>query len=499
MSELKILTHNLVSLGLNKSRTGLLPSKHNELISIMKKNQPDIVLLQQLNFVGNASLKFSFLRNFSCLKYNATTRGNGIGFMVNKNSIDLIESKILQMGHTAMIKIMKRDSGREYYIFNVYSAVGHNRKEYEAQFRIIEKFIQDNNLHQQRNFIVAGDINLNLLDPSAHPQHYSNFKSFLRELNLFDAAAKANFQNVPTWRGFGERAGSKSRIDVFLCSKENPEFNFVNYKVHPSSSSDHVILSIGLTESRIRTDKPSNLRTISWKDSIITSRRFKSEAQETLIDLLSQKVIDPTKIDLARFNDDKISLHKKLEILDKPDNIELKDNDLTYLLPLILKRWKIIHDNIFEEFSQKSVRYKHDTFQKEFISICKKIDFSPGALGAKEELRKLREERQNDIVVTKASIKREIKIKNIMSLGKATAWSFSALKLKEEKKTIKLFNENTEILDSDEILSTLAKFHANKTSLDKNEWTFKTSKITKLLDHVQTISILKNAESGELK
>ena len=80
----------------------------------MKKNQPDIVLLQQLNFVGNASLKFSFLRNFSCLKYNATTRGNGIGFMVNKNSIDLIESKTLQMGHTDMIKIMKRDSGREY-------------------------------------------------------------------------------------------------------------------------------------------------------------------------------------------------------------------------------------------------------------------------------------------------------------------------------------------------------------------------------------------------
>ena len=245
---------------------------------------------------------------------------------------------------------MKRDCGREYYIFNVYTAVGHNRKEYEAQFRIIEKFIQDNNLRQQRNFIVAGDINLNLLDPSAHPQHYSNFKSFLRELNLFDAAAKANFQNVPTWRGFGERAGSKSRIDVFLCSKENPEFNFVNYKVHPSSSSDHVILSIGLTESRIRTDKPSNLRTISWKDSIITSRRFKTEAQETLIDLLSQKVIDPTKIDLARFNDDKISLHKKLEILDKPDNIELKENDLTYLLPLILKDGKLFMITFLRNF-----------------------------------------------------------------------------------------------------------------------------------------------------
>ena len=464
----------------------------------MKKYQPDIVLLQQLNFVGNSSLNFPFLRNFSCLKYTATTRGNGVGFMVNKNSIDLIESRTLQMGHTVMVKLMKRDSGREYYVFNVYAAVGHTRTEYEAQFRIIEKFIQDNNLLHHNNLIVAGDINLNLLEPSAHPHHYIRFKSFLRELNLFDAAVKANFHNVPTWRGFGERAGSKSRIDVLLCSKENPEFNFVNYKVHPSSSSDHMVVNIGLTESRVRSDAISTPRTIPWKDFIITSRKFKTEAQESLIDLLSEKVLDPTRIDLALFNNDKTTLHKKLEILDKPDNIELKEKGLNYLLPLILKRWKIIHDNIFEEFSQKSVRYKHDSFQKQFTSICKKIDFSPGALGPKEELRKLREQRQNDIVVTKANIKREMKIKNLMSLGKATAWSFSSLKFKEEKKTLKLFNGDTEILDSDEILSTLAKFHANKTSLEKNEWSFKTSKISKLLDHVQTISILKEAESDDL-
>ena len=133
-----------------------------------------------------------------------------------------------------------------------------------------------------------------------------------------------------------------------------------------------MVVNIGLTESRVRSDAISTPRTIPWKDFIITSRKFKTEAQEFLIDLLSEKVLDPTRIDLALFNNDKTTLHKKLEILDKPNNIELKEKDLTYLLPLILKRWKNIHDKIFEEFFQKSARYKDDSFQKQFISICKK-------------------------------------------------------------------------------------------------------------------------------
>ena len=464
----------------------------------MKRTQPDIVLLQQLNYIGNHSLNFPFLRNFSCLKFTSTNRGNGVGFMINKNSVEIIESKILQLGHTVMVKIMKKESRREYYIFNIYSSVGHSKVHYEEQFSTIERFVQDNNLTQHRNFIVAGDINLNLLNYSTHPHHYGRFKLFLRELNLFDAATKSKLQDFPTWRGLGERSGSKSRIDVVLISKENRDFNFVNYKIHPSTSSDHMILNVGLAESRARTNVSSPNRPIPWKDSIIMSRKFKKEAQEYLIDLLSEKVLDPTKLDLALLNDEKTSLHKKLNILDKPDNIKLKNKDLTYLLPLILASWKKIHDNIFEEFSLESVKYKHDNFEKQFNSICRKIDFAPGVLGQKEELKKIREQRQNDIVVTKARIRREIKIKNIMALGKATAWSFSSLKLKEERKTIRLFNENTEILDSDEILSTLAKFHANKTSMGKNEWTFKTSKISKLLDHVNTISILKDADSEEL-
>ena len=495
---MKILTHNVSALGLNKSRTGLLASKHNELISVMKRSQPDIVLLQQLNYIGNHSLNFSFLRNFSCLKFSSTNRGNGIGFMVNKNSVEIIENKTLQMGHTAVVRVKKKESGKEYYIFNLYSAVGHARVHYEEQFNVIEKYVQDNNLLLNRNLIVAGDINLNLLNHSTHPHHYSRFKSFLNELKLVDAAAKSKFQDLPTWRGFGERAGSKSRIDVVLISKENRDFSFVNYKIHPSTSSDHVILSVALAESRTRVNVSSTNQTIPWKDSIIMSRKFKKEAQESLIELLSKKVLDPTILNLVLLNDDKTSLHKKLQILDNPDNIELQNKDLTYLLPLILTSWKKIHDNIYEEFSLESVKYKHDNFEKQFNSICRKIDFDPGVLGPKEELRKIREERLNDIVTTKAKIKRELRIKNIMALGKATAWSFSSLKLKEERKTLRLFNENTEILDSDEILSTLSKFHANKTSMDKNEWTFKTSRISKLLNHVQTVSILKTTESEDL-
>ena len=245
------------------------------------------------------------------------------------------------------------------------------------QLRDIEHFyatqvdeMPSNNLH--RNIIVTGDINLNLIEPSVHPHHYNSFKSFLRKLNLIDVATKANYHSIPTWRGFGERAASKSQIDVFLCSKENPDFNFVNYKVHASSSSDHMILNIGLGQNRTRASPPSDPRTVPWKDHIITSRAFKNEAQEALISLLSEKSLDPSRIDLALFNDEKTSLHKKLAQLDQPDNIEMLENDLTYLLPLILKIWKKIHDSIFLEYSQKSVKYKHDTFQKSFTSICKK-------------------------------------------------------------------------------------------------------------------------------
>ena len=101
-------------------------------------------------------------------------------------------------------------------------------------------------------------------------------------------------------------------------------------------------------------------------------------------------------------------------------------------------------------------------------------------------------------MVTKANIKRELKVKNLMSIGKASAWSFSSLKIKEDKKTLRLFNENTEIEDSDEILSTLAGFHADKTSLGATEWSFKTSKISDLLDQVHSIAILKDADSDDL-
>ena len=186
----------------------------------MKKYQPDIVLLQQLNFVGNSSLNFPFLRNFSCLKYTSTTRGNGVGFMVNKNSIDLIESRTLQMGHTVMVKLMKRDSGREYYVFNVYAAVGHTRTEYEAQFRIIEKFIQDNNLLHHNNLIVAGDINLNLLEPSAHPHHYSRFKSLLRNLIFLMRPLKQIFIMFPPGGALGRGLGPKVVLMFFYVQKK---------------------------------------------------------------------------------------------------------------------------------------------------------------------------------------------------------------------------------------------------------------------------------------
>ena len=366
------------------------------------------------------------------------------------------------------------------------------------QFRTIEDFVERNNLYLNRNIIVSGDINLNLFEPSVYSHHYNRFKSFLCKLNLIDVAVKANSHSIPTWRGFGERAASKSCIDVFFCSKDNPRLNFVNYTVHASSSSDHMILNLAVGENRTHANPSSDPRTIPWKDNIITSRAFKIEAQEALIALLSARILNPSLINLTMFNDENTSLHRKLGLLDKPDNIEMQENDLTYLLPLILKKWKAIHDSIFLEYSLKSVKYKHDTFQKSFSSICKKIDFSPGALGPKEELKKLRNQRQEDIVVTKANIKRELKIKNLMSIGKASAWSFSSLKIKEDKKTLRLFNENTEIEDSDEILSTLAGFHANKTSLGATEWSFKTSKISDLLNQVHSIAILKDADTDDL-
>ena len=127
--------------------------------------------------------------------------------MVNKNSVEIIENKTLQMGHTAVLRVKKIESGKEYYIFNLYSTVGHVRVHYEEQFSVIEKYVQDNNLFLNRNLIVAGDINLNLLNHSTHPHHYSRFKSFLNELKLVDAAAKSKFQDLPTWRGFGGKGG----------------------------------------------------------------------------------------------------------------------------------------------------------------------------------------------------------------------------------------------------------------------------------------------------
>ena len=159
--------------------------------------------------------------------------------MFNKNSIELLEIKIVQQGHTVMARVRRKDSGREYTVFNIYSAVGHIKEDYELQFRTIEDFVEINNLYLNRNIIVAGDINLNLFEPSVYSHHYNRFKSFLRKLNLIDVAVKANSHSIPTWRGFGERAASKSCIDVFLCSKDNPRLNFVNYTVHASSSSDY--------------------------------------------------------------------------------------------------------------------------------------------------------------------------------------------------------------------------------------------------------------------
>ena len=377
--------------------------------------------------------------------------------MYNTNSIEILVLKVLQYGHSVMLRVRRLENRREFTLFNIYAAVGHIEEKYDQEFRVIERYVERNNLRQLNNIIVAGDLNLNLADPTAHPHHYARFKTFLQRLNLYDTAVKAYRQLFPTWRGFGDRSASKSRIDIILCSKNNPALNFVKYSLQASLAE--------AAADRVQVNSPSDPKIIPWKDNILTSRVFKTEAQKALIHLLSGRVVDPTLVNLNVFNDDNTGLHKRVKLLDTPHNIETQDGDLTYLLPIILSKWKSIHDSIFLEYSEKSTKYKYESFQKSFSAICKKTDFTPGALGPKEELSKLRKERQEDIVTTKANIRGEIKIKNLLNVGKTSGWSFSYLKIKGEKKSLKLFNGHTEIEDSDDIISTLAQFHAEKNLL----------------------------------
>jgi hypothetical protein len=337
-------------------------------------------------------------------------------------------------------------------------------QQYREEYNAIQEFITRSE-HRKRNLILLGDFNIDI--DSGKPQSYSLLE-LCNNLELIDQTDRLN-NTGPTWRGFGNRMASTSRIDYIFS---NFSLGKTSNNV-ASTTSDHEIVVINGGPSTCPPPPSTKEHTSKWNNSILKSKEFKEKANKILLyGILQQRNIDDNNFNLPLLvldDKDKPSSWKdKFLNLDDVDSIRIdSETCLIDLLDNIISDIKTVHDKLLKKRQNNSFAYKNKIFQQKYRILCNKVDTARGQ--DKEALiqqaNELKSIRIKEIEQQKKEIHDYFSMMNTLNLGMSSSWNFVPFKnAKRGVKELELFVNGKKVQDDNEIIRLFKEHHSTKTT-----------------------------------
>ena len=453
-----LLSHNILSLGWNASTRRFNGAYLEHVKLAVKQFKVDFINLQQL-CINSPTQRFlsELINDYARPIMSVSGKGNGLMTFYKKGAFILEEEEFLLQGYSMALTFRKVDTREKVILFNCYFNSHHSLDVIEKQFKVIEDYMINKGLNNNREETIlwSGDINLDTNDIQKHKRHRQLYDRFLQRTGLSDVLAEMdNFEN--TWRGMGDNALRVGRLDVILSNKTNL---WKDTELIGTSTSDHKMILL-LTNPTI---KPKNKTEIKWNPTMFSRETFIEPALETISETLYLNISSDGVNNIDYGEVDKKKLIKSFD-----DNTELYDQ-LEYgcatILFLIITKIKDIHDRQIK--NRKSAKGEELRFQKRIKEVWRKIDEGDEERIFRQELDQLRKDRKGQIEEAKDKGQKYRAVQKVINAGAHSKYIFRQYDKKRRGggKGIGQIHHNGIKYESDtEIMEIFTKIHADKTS-----------------------------------
>ena len=432
-----------------RKRTKYTASKLSNIQKIVQnsRNNVDIVCLQELHAAtGPLYNFFPFTKMFNVRGFSGSNQmADGVITFIKKGII--CEDNIaLVPGRLSYLRLKHIDFPNYVNLYNVYNHPSGRENEAIDVLNTLSRHLTTVIDNIGDDIYILGDFNINFFPNSPPPPRQLRTHAVLLELmqrhGLRDL--NADLENTAdTWRGRGERGYMSSRLDFILTNVQTQYYNKSILVNNPSS--DHSVL---LTFHEKQWNKQKEYY---YQHFILVSDEFRARASAAIVDIVVQNLRFPPAAAQPAAAD-----------IDDPALLGDLEYGAASLLPSFFESMKTIHDLIFES-RKKSQSMLEREYQRNYNKICMRVDRNPHNPVYREELKKLMDDRAEEIVKSKKRA-RELRMKIIAKEGGSSSpSSFLPFKTKRNSKEIReLHVDGVVYSDPQDILTQITLFHSGK-------------------------------------